>query len=118
LQLVFRILAWLVCSFALLYPGPDTILRTDQKELEKSPRTGGREGRGVTDERREEGPADGLSLVPNPQRGACTSQLLLSSFAVNRLRVMASQSDSRGILCLFLAIPSAVTPFDECPVGW
>ena len=33
-------------------------------------------------------------------------------------RVMANQPDSPRILCLFLAIPSAVTPFDVCPVGW
>ncbi len=32
-------------------------------------------------------------------------------------RVMANQSDSREILCLFLAIPSAVTPFDVSTVG-
>jgi len=43
---------------------------------------------------------------------------LSGSFVATGLRVMVKQPDSRGIPGFFLAIFSAVTQFEVCPVGW
>ena len=43
---------------------------------------------------------------------------LSGSFVATGLRVMLKQPDSRGIPGFFLAIFSAVTQFDVCPIGW